>query len=252
MFSSSLFTTFMRNFSHWTNHHFNFCKHAVFPAICLLCDTPIQSAQNICLPCLQDLPILTQRCYRCAQFLSGTTGDSTCGNCLKKPPLFDRTYTLFAYQTPVLDFIIRLKFHGELLYATMLGELLSEQIQHSWYCNQAFPDLIVPVPLHKERLRKRGYNQALEIAKPIAKQLKIPLDKYGIKRTKPTLPQSNLSAKDRKKNVATAFSTAHSYQGLFVAILDDVITTGATVAELSKVLKKQGATRIDVWSCARR
>jgi ComF family protein len=143
-----------------------------------------------------------------------------------------------------------LKFENQFSVAAMFAALLKETINTSWYAGFTLPDLIVPMPLHPRRLMERGYNQAREIAIPLTRHLKIPLDQWVI-RNKPTLPQSTLPASERERNIANAFSTTHSYQGMHVAILDDVMTTGHTVATLAALLKQHGATRVDIWCCAR-
>lgn len=106
------------------------------------------------------------------------------------------------------------------------------------------------MPLHWTRLRERGYNQAMEIAKPVAKALQIPIDK-GVIRHKATQAQAMLSAKERGQNVANAFSTNSSYQGKHLVIIDDVVTTGQTIRAISNLLSERGANRIDIWCIAR-
>ena len=115
----------------------------------------------------------------------------------------------------------------------------------------ALPDILIPVPLHSSRLRQRGYNQALELARPIAEQLKLPLDTRSCRRLKSTIDQVGLSAKSRKSNVKDAFAVQGSFQDKHVVVIDDVMTTGSTVQELTEQLIKAGASQVDVWVCAR-
>jgi ComF family protein len=159
---------------------------------------------------------------------------------------------LFPYVTPVIELIIRLKFQRQLSHAQAFGELMCRAISTNWYVHKPLPELIIPVPLHRQRLRERGFNQALEIARPIAKTLAIPVDITGIRRIRDTRAQSGLPAARRKDNIAHAFAAEREYHGSHIAILDDVITTGYTIRELSKELKSRGASRIDIWCCARR
>ncbi len=119
------------------------------------------------------------------------------------------------------------------------------------YASQNKPDWIIPVPLHKDRLKERGYNQALEIARPIAKKMYIPLQTTCCTRILPTLAQASTTAEIRRKNMQHAFVVNPLFQAEYVAIVDDVLTTGSTVGELARVLKKSGVKRVDVWSCAR-
>jgi ComF family protein len=155
------------------------------------------------------------------------------------------------YQPPVTRLIRQLKFSHQLLYARILGELLAEKIRSEWYQKKSLPTVIIPIPLHPKRLQTRGFNQALEIARPIAKQLRIPIQTRGISRIKPTLAQATLSQDQRRNNISQAFALSHSVKHQNVAVVDDVVTTGSTLQEFCRLLKKNGAARIDVWCCAR-
>lgn len=224
----------------------------LLPRCCVLCGYSGLNSHSFCDQCQIDLPILPHHCQQCAQFLPSSAADSLkCGSCLSLPPDFNLTYTLFPYKPPINHLITRLKFQQQLIYARALGELMTERIKTTWYRDRPLPDLIIPVPLHTGRLAERGFNQALEIARPIARALLIPLDYQGVKRIKPTLAQSGLSAEARKHNISQAFSLTGNYQGLTLALIDDVVTTGYTVRECSRLLKKNGAVHIDVWCCAR-
>ncbi len=175
-----------------------------------------------------------------------------CGVCLTKPPPFNHTLALLTYIPPITRFITQLKFNRQLLYANMLGNLLAEKIKISKIQSpNSWPDCIIPVPLHRRRLRQRGFNQALEIAKPIAKKLHLPLDYKSCIRSKDTQPQSELPAKKRHHNLKNAFALKKSIATKRVAIIDDVMTTGNTLIELSKLLRKNGVEHIEVWCCAR-
>ena len=225
----------------------------LLPATCILCGSLTRNTQNICHTCQQDLPILPHGCQQCADFLlsSATNDNLKCGNCLKNPPAYDKTYALFPYKPPINHLITKLKFNHQLSHARALGELMTNRIQSLWYVNKPLPDLIIPIPLHPLRLRERGFNQAIEIARPIAKALAIPIDFHGVTRIKHTRAQSGLPAKERKCNLTQAFSLSRNYSNLTVAVIDDVITTGHTVMECCRMIKDHGAKRIDVWCCAR-
>lgn len=144
-----------------------------------------------------------------------------------------------------------MKFQHALTNARLLGELLAEKIQQDWYREKSLPDVIIPIPLHKKRLRERGFNQALEIARFTAKKLHLPIDASSSLRTKPTLAQTTLSAKERQKNLRGAFLIKENFRYQKVAVIDDVITTGHTMMAFCQALKNQGAAQIDVWCCAR-
>lgn len=206
----------------------------------------------MCAACAKELPILPQTCNKCAQFLPNSPQNTPiCGQCLTKPPAYHRVYACFPYTPPIPRMISGLKFTNQLQYNRVLSHFLLAKIRHDWYPASPLPDIILPMPLHKQRLRERGYNQAVVLAKPLAKSLHIPLDLFGVVRTKATKPQSSLPATLRRKNIAQAFTAKRAYHGLHIAVVDDVMTTGQTVSVLAEVLKKQGAKRIDIWCAAR-
>ena len=214
---------------------------------CILCGG--DAVQHFCTPCLQDLPILSHHCKRCAKFLPAYS-DAHCGSCIQHPPSFDLTFALFPYEPPIVQLIIALKFQAQLSVAEALGVAFASHIEKNFYKNNKLPDLILPMPLHPQRLQERGFNQALEIAKPISRLHAIPIDTTGLKRTKYTQPQSGLRADERKQNIANAFTAYRSYEGL--TVIDDVITTGNTITACCHALKSHGAEKIHVWCVARR
>lgn len=222
------------------------------PPACILCGYRTSADQPLCPLCQQDLPILSQTCRQCAQNLHGTMLLSLCGRCQSKPPPFDRTYAMLPYEGPVIKLITQLKFQQQLSYAKALGNLMAERVKTHWYKTQSLPDVILPVPLHRQRLRERGFNQAIEISRPLTKKLGIPVDIDGAIRTRQTAAQSGLSAAERRHNVAGAFEITRDYSQMTVAILDDVITTGHTIRAFSKAVRAAGASQIHIWCCARR
>ncbi|MFZ2406068.1 MAG: ComF family protein, partial [Methylobacter sp.] len=170
-----------------------------------------------------------------------------CGRCLSRPPAFDETYAPFIHQGAIRHLIGTLKFGAHYKNARLLGMLLAEHLKQT----AERPDLILPVPLHKTRYRRRGFNQAIEIARTVAKELQIPLDLTSCRRHRDTPHQTQLPAKKRRKNLKNAFSIVKPIHARHIAILDDVMTTGSTAHELAYVLKKSGISRVDVWVCAR-
>ena len=221
------------------------------PPTCMLCSAPAQQALDICPACEADLPKVRHACAKCAQPLPAGSGAlADCGKCLQRPPPFERTVALFHYLAPVDYLIASLKFHHQLMCSRLLGELLSREIEQR-YPHDEFPQCIIPVPLHQARLRERGFNQAVEIARPVAKRLKIPLDFTACERSRHTSAQSELPAKERYQNVKGAFRVIKKLTVKHVVILDDVVTTGHTVSELSRTLQAAGVARVDVWCCAR-
>lgn len=170
-----------------------------------------------------------------------------CGRCLTDPPAYDRAVVPFRYAPPI-DYLIRaLKFDARFPCARLLGQLIAETLAQE----TERPQSILPMPLHGERYRTRGYNQALEIARTVSRVLSVPMDPEFCARVLPTLPQTRLSGKERLSNVKKAFRIDAPLRAEHIAILDDVITTGATVGELAKTLRSAGARRIEVWAVAR-
>lgn len=143
--------------------------------------------------------------------------------------------------------ITSLKFGAQYKNARLLGLLLAGRLKQT----AERPDCILPVPLHKARYRQRGFNQAIEIARTVSKELQIPLDLTSCRRHSNTPHQTTLTAKQRRKNLKNAFSLIKPVQAQHIALLDDVMTTGSTVYELACLLKKAGVNRVDVWVCAR-
>lgn len=217
----------------------------LLPQVCVLCQE--KSHERLCANCKKILPKINCCCKRCGRELPQPA--EICGTCLRETPPFSRTVAPFHYAAPMDRFIIALKFNRQLIYAKLLGDLLAEDLI-KYYEKNPKPAVIIPVPLHAERLCERGYNQALEIAKPIAKALKIPVERYSCKRIKNTAAQTGLSAKERRQNVKQAFAVNHKISE-HVAVIDDVITTGSTITEFCKVLRQAGANKIDVWCCVR-
>jgi ComF family protein len=140
------------------------------------------------------------------------------------------------------------KFHDRFNLARLLGQCLTLALLEQ---GAERPELILPVPLHRARLRSRGYNQALEIAREVSTGLAIPLDTHSCERLLATSPQVGLDERERRRNVRGAFGLAQPLAAQHVAILDDVVTTGSTVAELALTLKRAGIERVDVWAVAR-
>lgn len=224
----------------------------IYPNHCLLCHDLCQTHSMICHFCLPHLPWLFQPCYQCATSLPGDLLTPTmCGDCLKNPRFFDRALIPWNYDMPISKYITQLKFSGNLRYGKLLGSLLAEYLSLH-LPHHSMPQCLIPMPLHPKRLHQRGFNQALEIARPISKQFNIPINSFLCVRNKNTLPQTKLSADKRQKNLNQAFSvTPQSRLPSFVAIIDDVMTTASTANELSSVLKQHGVERVEIWCTAR-
>lgn len=176
---------------------------------------------------------------------------SACPECLAAlPPGAEdaRGWAPFAYAGPVAARIRELKFGGDLGAARVLGEAMAERLLARAV---TLPSLLVPVPLHPARLRRRGYNQALQLARALAPRLRVAVDFRCARRVRATAEQTHLDAAGRRRNVRGAFAVAPSVAGRHIALLDDVITTGATAAALSQAALEAGAAKVEVWAAAR-
>lgn len=224
-------------------------KHLI-PGCCLLCNQRSNTGFDLCTLCLQALPVLGDCCRHCgAPLCSEALNTRCCGTCLCKPPSFDNTLVPFLYQDPIIPLVAKLKFHRNLSVGRLLGSLMAQHIKQRTM--ETMPSLLVPVPLHPKRLRQRGYNQAIIIAEHLSYQLDIPLTRTQCKRIRNTATQTQINAKHRSANVNNAFVCSMQNPPTHVAIVDDVMTTGATVNEVSKALKKAGVAKVSVWCCAR-
>lgn len=222
----------------------------LLPRACLLCRAVTMEPYHLCEPCRNELPILSHSCRKCAQFLHSNTHQQwLCGQCLTEPPPYDQVHAIFPYETPIPRMIAAFKFEEQFSYGGCFGVLLRMKVRE-WYQHQPLPTLIIPVPLHATRLRERGFNQALELAKPAALAYQIPID-HSVIRCKATAAQHLLPKRERTANLVNAFQVARNYSGMHVAIVDDVMTTGQTVSALARVLKLAGACRVDIWAIAR-
>lgn len=214
---------------------------------CLLCNLACQDNSHICHICTKTLLYHKPGCKRCGCTIDQHNTTYLCGKCIEQPPAFDELIALFDYQEPIISCIHQLKFLNNLTigrwFATQWVKQLHNKTHH--------PDVILPVPLHYKRLAQRGFNQTLEIAKPIGKQLQIRIDRFNCHRIKNTQAQSQLSVKKRTTNIKNAFKLKKNITGRHIAILDDVVTTGNTASELAYLLKQHGAEKITIWCCAR-
>jgi ComF family protein len=218
----------------------------LLPRLCVACGLRAMPGRTLCARCAQSLPSIVSACPRCAIPLPGAS--RVCGRCLKKPPAFTHSVALYRYASPA-DHLIRLaKFHQQPGQARALGRSLATRV-----LNESRPDVIVPVPLHAARLRERGYNQALEIARPVARVLNVPLAPRLLTRTRPTPPQAGLDRRTRERNLKNAFVVVDVSQvrGKTVALIDDVMTSGSTAGAAALALKRAGAKSVMVWVVAR-
>jgi len=218
---------------------------------CLLCDEAADDATPLCIACETELPWLGDHCQSCALPLPGS--GMTCGQCLVQPPAFEQVVAPFTYSFPIDSLITRFKHSAKWPFGHLLAELLAQALQHRFTDDLPRPDLLVPVPLATRRLRQRGFNQAAMLARWLSTRLDLPWDERLLLRTQDTGAQQTLNASERRKNMCNAFALAPgaSILGQHLALVDDVLTTGATAQALARLLMDAGAARVDVYCLAR-
>lgn len=212
---------------------------------CLVCRESASDATGLCIACAASLPWNHAACPCCA--IPMPAGGTACGACLQHPPPVAETRAAFVYGHPVDRLLPRLKFHRDLAAGRLLADCMADA-----FAALPRPDAIVPIPLHRARLRQRGYDQALELARPLARMLRVPLLHGTLLRTRATAAQSRLDAKARQRNLRNAFSIAGGTTlPVHIVLVDDVMTTGATLHAAARALQRAGVARVDAWVCAR-
>ncbi|MCL2789459.1 MAG: ComF family protein [Desulfobulbus sp.] len=224
----------------------------LFPPHCLGCGQRLTTSRPplLCPHCVTELAFLHSPLCSCCglPFASGT--DHLCGDCLAGLHVFDLARSLLQYRPPASDLILSLKFTGSLSGLATLRALLAHD---GFLAAFGEPDLLLPIPLHRGRLRARGFNQALVIARECLPQWRGKIEPDLLLRHRPAIPQALLSGKKRRGNLGNAFSLAQRSRvvGAKILLVDDVYTTGTTVNECSRVLRKAGAERIEILTVAR-
>jgi ComF family protein len=222
---------------------------ALLPRQCLLCALP-SGKTALCAGCRSELPALAGAlCAICAHPLPPGVSETThCASCLSHPPAFDATLACYRYADPVDQLIHSIKYQRRLTATEFFGrELVSLAIERAL----PRPDRLIPLPLSRQRLAERGFNQALELARPLARHFHQALDLYSLQRTRDTSPQVSLPWKARAQNIHQAFAAARRFDGEHVLVIDDVMTTGATLNEVARLLKTQGAAQVTTIVVAR-
>ncbi|QKQ28157.1 ComF family protein [Candidatus Reidiella endopervernicosa] len=217
------------------------------PHHCLLCDSRHCQNQPICQHCHAALPVIKHACQQCGIPLKRE--QARCGRCIKKPPYYSTSTIPYHYEHPIDRLIQALKFDAKIGVAQLLGKQIAKQrLNHG---STPLPQCIIPVPLHRSRLRERGFNQSLEIARAISEHLDITLNYQSCQRNRPTATQTSLPAAQRSANLRNAFSAVSIEEVDHVAIVDDVVTTGHTANELARLLRRGGIKIVEVWAAAR-
>jgi len=244
----------------------------VFPPVCPACREPLsENERHICPACRGGIfRINSPLCTRCGRpFFTADNRDHLCGGCIVSPPPFDVARSLGVYGDVLLSLIQLFKYHRRFHLAENLVRLMTDA-SYPGFSPDEF-DVIVPVPLHKRRLRERGYNQSLLLARGLGRSWGVRVDNGGLLRIRWTKPQVNLTLEEREKNVRGAFAVRGNegggrfdfmagfpgrkrrplYEDTSVLLVDDVYTTGATVRECARVLAASGARRVGVLTAAR-
>ena len=235
--------------SRWVNRFGNYLKqHAacgLYPATCVLCHGQGAGGRDLCDPCRADLERNRCCCVCCAEPMAV---DGLCGRCQQRAPRFERAIAPFRYAFPMQQLIGALKFGQRLPLAPLLGELLLDELLAR---GVEPPDCLLPVPLHRSRMRERGFNQAVEIARPLARHWHVPVDIHSCRRVGDSGSLKNLHRDERRKVIRGVFELDGSVRDRRIVIVDDVITTGSTANEMARLLKRAGAQRVEVWAVAR-
>ena len=223
----------------------------LWPPHCVLCGRLGQGSNiDLCAGCEADLPANKRRCVICAlPFQGDAKAVQACGVCLQRRPRFDASFIPFRYAYPLDHMIRRLKYGNAIAVGRVLGELFQRRLVME--PRGALPQLLVPVPLAQRRYRERGYNQAIVLAEHIERGLEVAMRTDLLVRSRDTLEQAGLDQRARRKNIRGAFELRGALTAKHVAVVDDVVTTGSTVNEIARVLKRGGAKRVEVWAIAR-
>lgn len=209
---------------------------------CLLCAAASED-QLLCAACAADLPRLPPTTCPCCAL--PTPNGEICGRCLNKAPNFDTALAAYHYDFPLDKLVQAFKYGHRLALGDYFGRQLAER------CQDIAVDLIIPLPLHRERLRERGFNQALELARPIGARLNRPINATHCQRVRHTPAQANLPWRERVKNIRGAFHCTADLSGKRILLIDDVMTTGASLDECARTLKLHGAQSVAVAVVAR-
>lgn len=225
--------------------------HALLPSSCALCGGRCEGA--VCPPCHAQFVTPATRCARCANPVGSADAGRECAACLKERPAYDATVAGADYLAPLDQLVLQLKFGGKLALAPWFAQVLRDAVIDSR--GFALPNVLCPVPLGRQRLAERGFNQALEMARPLARSLGVPLAARLAIRARDTLAQSGVAPDQRGKNIRHAFAVAPEalamVRGQHVGVVDDVMTSGHTLHELAATLKANGAARVSNFVFAR-
>ena len=228
---------------------YNFARQAInwlLPRLCINYKCELTKNESIvCASCYESLPFQSHNCQQCGQSYSSNTDH--CGRCLSKPPSFDQCFCPFEYKSSIKELICQIKYRERPELAKSAAILLANELRQQ---EMNLPNALIAVPMHPKRLNERGFNHSQLIAKHLSKELGIPLLSNTLIKSKHTQTQASQSLKQRQKNVLGSFKVKKNLMPEHLAIIDDVLTTGATAEEIAKILKKNGVDYIQVWGIA--
>ncbi len=226
------------------------CSDLLLAPACVLCGAEA-AGSRLCADCVALLEHSGPACARCAEPLPMAT--PLCGKCLQRPPAFDAAWAGFIYRAPFDHLVQRLKFNDALSVGRALAPIWSAALRARLQAPDAIqPQALIPIPLHRSRLRQRGYNQAFELARDLGAELELPVLPQALLRTRATAPMPGLDLPTRRRNIRGAFGLGQAALPQRVALIDDVMTSGSTLNEAAKTLKRAGVERVEVWVLARR
>ncbi|MDH0301378.1 MULTISPECIES: ComF family protein [unclassified Pseudomonas] len=218
---------------------------------CLLCDEPAEQPYPLCMACERELPWLDEQCRRCA--LPMALDGLVCSTCSRQPPAFGQVIAPWHYGFPIDTLVSRFKHNRQWPLGRLMAQLLGHALAHRYGEGLPRPDRLLPVPLSRRRLCQRGFNQAAMLAHWLARQLQLPCDERLVERSIDTPTQQGLGARARRRNLRQAFALPPESRldGLHLAVVDDVLTTGATAQAIARLLLGAGARRVDIYCLAR-
>lgn len=220
-------------------------KHIRLPRSCFLCAQYHNDDDAVCHVCQQLLSPILYACTYCGRPLPESRF-LTCGLCIQKKPNFDQTIAPYAFEEPLRTLLHEFKYRHGLYLRSFLAKLIMNHLPP----HALDTECLIPVPMHPDKLRQRGFNQSVELVKYIGKSLRIPYHLQACQKIIPTMPQAGLSASERHRNLSNAFQ-AQALPYKRVTLIDDLMTTGSTANELAKILKKEGVEHVSIWCCAR-
>lgn len=210
---------------------------------CTLCGA--SSADDLCAGCIAELPHIDYGCRQCGVPLQH---DGLCGDCLIAPPSFSRCIAPLRYEPPISHLVGSFKYQSHFNHGRVLSQLLIERLQREDIASIA---ALIPVPLHWRRRWQRGFNQSEIIADELSRALQLPMQTRWLRKTRGGTPQQHLDAEARQRNLRDAFACNRDVTGMHLAVIDDVVTTGATANAIARILRNRGAASVQIWALAR-